>query len=266
MYFQCVTDSGIQSWYELGVCDGGRCLEITLTLETWRIAKAALMNPRIRKHVEPGGWVPRFIMPGLLPWGFGPSVMHYEDTSEGVGTIRCELPQWSEGIADSWWPMASGTCVTLSAILDAIQHAQEQSGTHLLGYQLLEVAITVQRDQDRYYFALSAGIASELWAKLQRLPPDTILPSTTAYMRIAYQQLHGHPLGEFDKDATNARVREQGRLSLNCPGDRCGLIVHQSSCRPGVGYEMFDHNLDSPTQVLTLLTGLAALCQEVKQL
>jgi hypothetical protein len=52
---------------------------------------------------------------------------------------------------------------------------------------------------------------------------------------------------------------DNGGLNTSCPGDACGL--HPSGYRGSEikGYEFSCHNVDSPTQQLTLIAGLAAL-------
>lgn len=53
-----------------------------------------------------------------------------------------------------------------------------------------------------------------------------------------------------------------GNLIINVPGDRC--CIHPSrgvlEIRPNEGYDWASHNVDTPLQQLTMLTGLAAVC------
>ena len=70
----------------------------------------------------------------------------------------------------------------------------------------------------------------------------------------------------MDKMNTTTWVRDNGWLSIGCSGDRTGL--HPSSFGSigiGRGYQFSCHNVDTSMQQLTLLVGLATLCDKVRK-
>ena len=72
---------------------------------------------------------------------------------------------------------------------------------------------------------------------------------------------------KYDRYSFRASVDyENGWLNVSCPGDACGLNP-ANSCggEDGRGYEFSCHNVDSPMQQLTLIAGLAALCDKAKK-
>lgn len=100
------------------------------------------------------------------------------------------------------------------------------------------------------------------WLRSQ--PPHTGIPEMVNAMKIAY----GHMLGA-SRVSEYSRFRasidhQNGWLNVDCPGDGCGLNPTHSP-EPGWGYEFSSHNVDSPAQQLTLLAGLAALCDRVRK-
>jgi len=83
----------------------------------------------------------------------------------------------------------------------------------------------------------------------------------TDAMRSCYDQMVG--LREFHKWSFDAYI-ENGRFIINCPGDACGLHPSDWYERKGEGFEFSCHNVDSSIQQLTLIAGLAKLCDLVR--
>ena len=75
-------------------------------------------------------------------------------------------------------------------------------------------------------------------------------------MMKAYQWMS--PYSRYDMEKIEARAFE-GRLSVECPGDRSGLYAS------GLKDELISHNLDTAVQQLTLLAGLAKLQDEYRR-
>jgi len=82
----------------------------------------------------------------------------------------------------------------------------------------------------------------------------------------AYRRLYGK-VDELDRHSFWARVEnEQGWFNVSCPGDACGLNPADSwGPKLGEGYRFGCHNVDTPMQQLTLLSGLAALCDQARR-
>lgn len=85
-----------------------------------------------------------------------------------------------------------------------------------------------------------------------------------AMMR-AYIKMNGR-LEPYSEDSFRAHIYDEGRIILDCPGDRCGIYIppeqRHSTFR---GREFSSHNVDNPSQQLTLLAGLAALHDKARR-
>jgi len=95
---------------------------------------------------------------------------------------------------------------------------------------------------------------------LSRLPENTHLKKVEDAMKAA----HNRMLGWRSYNRHEFRVRlqnEKGGLQMDCPGNACGLhpsdMFHSGFKE---GYDFSCHNVDTPMQQLTLIAGLAALC------
>jgi hypothetical protein len=78
-------------------------------------------------------------------------------------------------------------------------------------------------------------------------------------MKVVYERLSGtrpHP---------NVSLRTSGRLGLHCTSGRPGLHPGENVASSSGGYQFTTHNIDTPLQMLTLLAGLGALHDRVKE-
>jgi hypothetical protein len=78
-------------------------------------------------------------------------------------------------------------------------------------------------------------------------------------MERTWRKAQGH-FNDLDRMQIWAMVRKNGWFSINCPGDRTGLIMENNRYSHIEGSRFYDHNLDTCIQQLTLLSGLGALC------
>ncbi|MDO8579839.1 MAG: hypothetical protein Q7R72_03150 [bacterium] len=83
-----------------------------------------------------------------------------------------------------------------------------------------------------------------------------ILKNTLEAMQTAYGQLM--ILRDYDRCRIRGDVRE-GFLTLDCPGDGCGIYSSGHNSTQRQGHELSCHNVDNPAQSLTLLTGIASM-------
>jgi hypothetical protein len=113
--------------------------------------------------------------------------------------------------------------------------------------------------------SLGGGFGSEFCKFLRDNPPD--LPEIVERARLAMVYANGHMLnlGIPDNFRTSVSCRENGFLTLTCPGDACG--IHMSSHNPSEdeGSDFSCHNVDNPCQALTLIVGMAALEEEIDE-
>jgi len=111
------------------------------------------------------------------------------------------------------------------------------------------------------------GIYSIPLAKwIASFPENTEIREMTRAMVQAYQKMFGK-VDKYQMHSFWAKVaHEDGWLNVSCPGNACGLHPADSwGPEQGAGYKFACHNVDSPAQQLTLLAGLAALCDKAKK-
>lgn len=101
---------------------------------------------------------------------------------------------------------------------------------------------------------------------LSSFRPDSEMVEMTEAMVEAWKKMFGET-DEYDKYSFWAKVAyKNGWLNVSCPGDACGLHPGDSSGpEPGRGYKFSCHNVDSPMQQMSLLAGLAALCDKARK-
>lgn len=83
----------------------------------------------------------------------------------------------------------------------------------------------------------------------------------------ATMQAYGHMLGlnEFDKYSFHTQLTG-ARFIIDCPGNACGINPGDWTNSKDNGYGFSCHNVDNAGQQLTLLVGLAKLCDLVRAL
>ena len=108
------------------------------------------------------------------------------------------------------------------------------------------------------------GIPLAKW--LSSFPENTEIPEMTEAMVLAWEKMF-RKVDEYDRHNFYAKVaNENGWLNVSCSGDRCGLHpVDSWGPKSGRGYKFSCHNVDTPAQQITLLAGLAALCDKAKK-
>jgi hypothetical protein len=89
-----------------------------------------------------------------------------------------------------------------------------------------------------------------------------ILPEVGEVMRQVYESISHRKL---DPNECRALISQNGLFGLKCPGDSCDVSIYYDQVYGDpIGnrfVEFSSHNLDNPTQQITLLAGLAKLCE-----
>lgn len=128
--------------------------------------------------------------------------------------------------------------------------------------QLMTIQTSTQPGQHGGSLHGEYGVSLCGW--LSSLGRNTIVLEMVEAMKIAYGRMLDWD--GFYTDSFRARVDyENGWLNVSCPGDACGLHPSHGSVTKDQGYEFSCHNVDSPTQQLTLLAGLAALHDKARK-
>lgn len=87
------------------------------------------------------------------------------------------------------------------------------------------------------------------------------LPDVTEAMKSVYRKMVG--MRELQEYSFEAWVKE--KFVINCPGDACGLHPSDWHSFKDEGFEFSCHNVDSAIQQLTLIVGLAKLCDMARE-
>jgi len=104
---------------------------------------------------------------------------------------------------------------------------------------------------------------------LKTYEEKTVFTKQTNIMFAAHRAMWQKSIEEdacdYDKHTTTIYQSLPGNLIMNVPGDACG--IHPNEVRTiseGMGYNFACHNVDNMLQQLTLVTGLAAMCDLVE--
>lgn len=86
---------------------------------------------------------------------------------------------------------------------------------------------------------------------------EIIVPNVQGAMLDAHALLTGRA-GKDDSFAIRCEC-DDGHLNFICPGDACCVHLSGNGRRKGEGVDFSSHNMDTPTQALTCLAGIASL-------
>ncbi|MDO8633226.1 MAG: hypothetical protein Q7K38_01635 [Candidatus Wildermuthbacteria bacterium] len=159
------------------------------------------------------------------------------------------------------WKEAYDISASLTVLLTVVQYPGEDEDTSVLFPQLLNVATITQNGMGGS--SLHGTYSRVLCEWLRKLPPDTEITEMVNAMRLVYVNMLGDQY--FHSWSFRAFSGGNGWLNTDCPGNACGLNPSESSVRQGEGYRFSSHNVDTPAQQLTLLTGLAALHDKARK-
>lgn len=113
--------------------------------------------------------------------------------------------------------------------------------------------------------SLSGEYSGEVVDWLTKRHSGRQIPEMNQAMKDAYCYMNSVQPSELT-ERFDARVEyENGWLNVSCPGNACGLNPSTDPIEPGKGYRFGCHNVDSPTQQLTLISALAALEDAVRK-
>lgn len=88
------------------------------------------------------------------------------------------------------------------------------------------------------------------------------IPEMLQAMKTAYNQMTG--LRDYHQFGFQVYVKGGGFVA-DCPGDACGIYPSDWNMKEGKGYKFSCHNVDTPMQQITLLAGLAVLCDKARK-
>jgi hypothetical protein len=156
------------------------------------------------------------------------------------------------------WAGAQKTAHSLSVLLSALEFPLDKE-TGCREMQLISItASSGGRDHCFLGGQMSPYFIDGLRTLSSNSKDHYHLDKVTKAQVDAWLQMFGR-LGYYAENSFNSWVAG-GNLMISCPGDACE--VHPSpyvqDIRPGYGVELTCHNLDSPHQLLCLISGLGA--------
>lgn len=158
------------------------------------------------------------------------------------------------------WEVVDNVAATLSIILDALQLApsgdacsqKPQLLTVLVGPSMAETSACLDG-------RFSVPLVQWLTGLGQGFKMEKVVE--------AMNRVHSYMFGmSVDSHYFDVHVADdKGWLGISCPGDRFGLCPNSAGWRAsGSGYQFVSYDIANPGQQLTLLAGLAALCDEAR--
>jgi hypothetical protein len=172
------------------------------------------------------------------------------------GTGREMVMDWKPAYAIS-------ATFTIFSSLASFMHCKKHK-TSCAFPQLLTVETITEKEQ--HGGSLYGVYSIPLARFLSSFEPNTEIIEITRAMIKAWDKMFGKT-DKYERLSFWAKVaNKNGWLNVSCPGDACGLHPEGSwEPRLGEGYKFSCHNVDSPMQQISLLAGLAALCDKARK-
>lgn len=162
--------------------------------------------------------------------------------------------------------------VLMSLLNELLAMARENTAPRSDNKQLMEVSAFVRVGADIHGHPIFGEIFDQAQQWLRNYADTHLTKSNFGYrplpdpvrlaMRSAWRSLADKELSRYFTEC-NGNVSSDGRFTLACLGNACDVAMYPDGKphSPEYPFRFGCHNLDGPTQQLTLLTGLAALFQ-----
>lgn len=149
------------------------------------------------------------------------------------------------------WRTAYLTASSLAVLFDGLELCEETQSE-----DCQHVIIHMMAEYGQHGSSLGGCFGIDCCEFLRRgsTAKDITLGNVVEAMRTAYGQLM--ICRDYDRFRVNA---ERGYLTMDCPGDACGIHLSHHDRSVGYGCEFSCHNVDNPAQSLTLIAGIASL-------
>jgi len=248
------------AWYEIGFDPEKPAI-------TLRIHHAFF--PRLQDYLKPEAPIiilyqdpkvlalDEFILPRDADWGFGSVLKRNRLLDDATYLVwQLVLPKGREGSSQTGYNI-SGSLDVLFSLLSLLSGETECSNDR---FQLVTCKTNTRRDI--YGGWLAVEVSKKLAAWLENHLEDDLI----GFAREAMKRIYFHMAGlnkreqELYRFDFRFQVSQMGRFHMDCPGNACGLDPEWTDYRPNTGYKLIPHNIDAPMQQLTLLGGIAAIC------
>lgn len=203
-------------------------------------------------------------------WGFG-GVIEYGTLKNKLFTgfdirIPSVFERYKDGeIARTDWKGAYNVCLTLEFIFSALGMFNEANDEEsVLPEKLIEISsFRFNPGQSFYGFGLSANIYKQSFPWLE-YNKESVIPNVAKAMQMANEKLirRAEAINRFQ-----LLIHEDMRFRIDVPGNACDIAIYPDRFMHfRSDYEEVNpHNTDTPVQQLTLLVGLAKMCDEIRK-
>jgi len=226
------------------------------TIPNFKIASAGRMD-EIARYLK----IPPFIKPSSdHEWGFGPVFKETQSPNPDFVLYSCDFPH----VFDKKQYNADGISAVLQSLSSLFTFIGFSDGiSNSPVEQQMDIDLDLDRSATLYVAPISAEIYSTLVKWMRNNLNDSVASQIKESMKIGYlnmwnDKVYTPHVSEFRLFWNNPKW-----LILAVPGDAADLgpNMHQiyDESENETGYRMTPHNVDSPHQQLTLLTGLAKL-------
>ncbi len=249
----------LPAWHEIGSVENGLILNVHP--DAFEYQSSVLSNSDILR-IRSLSQLPN--MPGYIPisadhpWGFGEVLVPAVSSREGWLSWQATFPRVArdETMREANWPAVFALSASLNAFFMPLSLYDGKTDSKF--FQLVD--IDLMTDTGLHGGSFSVNIARTLipWIDLHDSGFED--PKLADIMKQAY----AHMLGEAAVTYSRFRVlfRNPKWVNLICPNNlsTCSLDPERYDISSDKGYTLLSHNVDNPVQQLTLLSGVAAMC------
>lgn len=253
----------IPAWYEIGI-HKGTTLVVSVHPKALSLLDRVTLDSPIIQNYSDRLEVPAFILSQRERWGFG-GVIQCVLGQKGWVSYHCPLPvyrrRWEKDASGRDWAIA--VRASLNVLFMSLGSCPDEDTDWNIPQLIIVEGLMVQE-------ALNSGALSAIVTpgmnRFLSNPGKSSLESIRSVMQIADEHMWRQDRKQDRLSPWQFKVNFSGprAIHLSVPGNACGL--DPSSGRGSYedsssGYRLSPHNVDSGTQQLSLLMGLARLCE-----
>lgn len=159
------------------------------------------------------------------------------------------------------WHTADAISASFTVFTTILSPFNLQEDTYAVLPQLLTIKTITHKDM--HGGSLDGEISIPLRKFLSSLGDNATIPEMIKAMRSTHERMFG--VNDYDVYSFKVYVRSSGTFIADCPGNACGIHPSDWHLEEGKGYELSCHNVDTSGQQITLIAGLAALCDKARR-
>ncbi|MFH2062463.1 MAG: hypothetical protein ABIJ43_05760 [Candidatus Beckwithbacteria bacterium] len=162
------------------------------------------------------------------------------------------------------WRMADAISASLTIFFNLSWFPEVETSSLLDQLMTIETITVKDAHGGSLWGEFSISLCNWLYSLEQSGHYD--IPEIIESMQTTHRKMYVR-LDSYTKHSFRAYVRDNGRLTLDCPGDACGIhnSPEDSTGQMNRGRKFNCHNVDHLGQQLTLLSGLATLHDKARK-